>query len=371
MTEITATGLAETGAAAAGSGRRWRDILLAAVVVTSLVLLLVLSRSTLTESISSFGHLKWKWVGLALFAEFGSMTAVARIQRRLLRAGGTRLALGSVMAVAYAGNAISVSLPLAGPQVATAYQFRQFGRRGIEAAVAAWALAVSGILSSLAFAFILAGGGIAWGSTTSVAVGLSGATVSLLPAVGTFSALRFPRLRSGLNWLLDKLIVLSRKVVKRPGPGAEAAFERLLERIGTLHLPRRQYIWVFTLSLWNWVADCLCLTAAISATGAHPPWRYVFFAYGAGMSAASIGLTPGGLGVMELALVGSLVAAGLPAHHALAAVLVYRLISFWLVMTGGWVIVAFLGRRAQRARDRTTPTSGNDPSRVAGRAPST
>lgn len=348
MTETSASAIAEATAAAAATSRRWRHVMLAVVVALGLGLLVLLSRSTLGESISSFDHLRWKWVGYALGAEFASMLAVARIQRRLLKASGTTLALGSVMAVAYAGNAISVSLPLAGPEVAAAYQFREFGRRGIDPSVAAWALAVSGIVSSLAFAFILAGGGIAWGSTTSVTVGLSGAAVSLLPSVGTFAALRFPRVRSALNWLLDKLILLSRRLVKRPGPGAEEALERLLERIGTIHLPRKTYVWVFALSLWNWVADCLCLTCAILATGVHPPWRYVFFAYGAGMTAASIGLTPGGLGVMEIALVGSLVAAGLQTHHALTAVLIYRLISFWIVMTGGWVIAAVLSRRARR-----------------------
>ena len=50
------------------------------------------------------------------------------------------------------------------------------------------------------------------------------------------------------------------------------------------------------------------------------------------MAAGSIGLTPGGLGVIEAALAAGLVAIGVTGHHALAAVLLYRLISFWLVM---------------------------------------
>lgn len=51
-------------------------------------------------------HLQWEWLPLAVFGEFASMVAVARRQRRLLRAGGTPLTLGSVMAVTYAGNAV-------------------------------------------------------------------------------------------------------------------------------------------------------------------------------------------------------------------------------------------------------------------------
>jgi uncharacterized protein (TIRG00374 family) len=62
------------------------------------------------------------------------------------------------------------------------------------------------------------------------------------------------------------------------------------------------------------------------------------------MTAGSIGLTPGGLGIIEVALSAALVAAGLKGHHALASVLVYRLISFWLVMAAGWVVLGVLTR---------------------------
>jgi hypothetical protein len=74
-------------------------------------------------------------------------------------------------------------------------------------------------------------------------------------------------------------------------------------------------------------------------------------AYGVAMTAGSIGLTPGGLGVIEAALTAALVGAGLKGHAALAAVLVYRLISFWLVMTAGWAVMALL-TRSSRSRDR-------------------
>jgi putative heme transporter len=62
------------------------------------------------------------------------------------------------------------------------------------------------------------------------------------------------------------------------------------------------------------------------------------------MAAAGVGLTPGGLGVVEAVLSASLVALGIKGHSALAAVLVYRLISFWLVMSVGWAVVAILTR---------------------------
>jgi len=122
-----------------------------------------------------------------------------------------------------------------------------------------------------------------------------------------------------------------------------------LDRVAAVRLPRLQYVEVFASALWNWVADCLCLACAIRATGNPIPWPGLFLAYGAGMTAGSIGLTPGGLGIIEAALSAALVAAGIKAHHALAAVLVDRLISFWLVMAAGWAVMAVLVRNTRRA----------------------
>ena len=59
---------------------------------------------------------------------------------------------------------------------------------------------------------------------------------------------------------------------------------------------------------------------------------------------ASLNLTPGGLGVFEVALTGALVAVGVPSTQALAAVLVYRAITFWLAIAIGWPIYWRLSR---------------------------
>jgi putative heme transporter len=245
-----------------GPHRRWRGVLLAVVTAGGVVLLAAIARSTLTGSVSAFAHIEWRWVPVAVFGEFASMTAVARIHRRLLHVSGIKLQLGSVMAVAYARNAISVSLPLAGPQLGTAFSFRQFGRQGIDPAVAGWALAMSGIISSFAFAFVLAGGAVASRNTTAAALGLAGALLSLLPTVAVLAALCCRAVRRRLNGLLARLVATSRRVTKRRGPGTENALERFLDRVASLRLRRREYVDIFALSVWNWVADCLCLAAA-------------------------------------------------------------------------------------------------------------
>jgi putative heme transporter len=317
--------------------------------------LIAAGRSSLIKSVATLGHLDWAWLPLAVAAEAASMAAFARTQRRLLRAGGTNLHLGSVMAITYAGNAISVSLPLAGPETATGFIYRSYSRLGVDPAVAGWALAVSGVFSSLAFALVLAGGAAASGSTSGMTLGLVGAAISLLLTVTVLIALRSSRVRGRLNWLVAHLVALSRNLVHWPGPETADALDRFLDRVASLRLPRLQYAEVMALAVWNWVADCLCLAFSIRAIGVDVPWQGLVLAYSAGMAVASVGLTPGGLGVVEVVLSASLVALGIKDHSALAAVLVYRLISFWLVMTVGWAVVATFTRAREPKVEHPDP----------------
>jgi uncharacterized protein (TIRG00374 family) len=72
------------------------------------------------------------------------------------------------------------------------------------------------------------------------------------------------------------------------------------------------------------------------------------------VGAGSFGITPGGLGLVEAALAGALVAAGVHTPQAVAAVLVYRLISFWLVDALGWMFYV-----TTRNRGRPAPTASD------------
>ena len=122
------------------------------------------------------------------------MAMFARMQRRLLRAGGLRLAIGSMIAITYAGNAISVSLPLAGPGLGTAFTFRQFSAHGATRTAAAWVLAVGGILSAVTFALVASVGAIVSGTPAAIVAGVLGAVVTVVPLGAAIAALRRPRL---------------------------------------------------------------------------------------------------------------------------------------------------------------------------------
>ena len=82
-------------------------------------------RTAVAASVTVLGHLPWIWIPAALLLESASMAALAIMLRRLLAAGGTSVGIRPMLATAYAANAVSVSVPLAGPALATAFTRHQ------------------------------------------------------------------------------------------------------------------------------------------------------------------------------------------------------------------------------------------------------
>ena len=83
--------------------------------VTALAVAGVAERASVADSFTVLGHLHWLWIPAALLLEFASMAAFAIMLRRLLAAGGASVGIRPMLATAYAANAVSVSVPLAGP----------------------------------------------------------------------------------------------------------------------------------------------------------------------------------------------------------------------------------------------------------------
>ena len=327
-----------------GGRHRLRRIVLVAVAASVLIAIIIVSRDTLAESLATLGHLRWPWFLLALAFEVVSLAAFGLSRRRLLRAEGDPARLGSVMAVTYAGNALSMSVPFAGTQLAAVFTYRQFRRHGVGPAVTGWALAVSAILSSSALALVLVAGAIAGGASAATAAGFAGAAVFMMPALAVLLALRYQHVRRVLHQLIAGLVRFSQRLFSWPRFDADGV-EDFLDRVASIKLTWPRYAEVFALAVANWLADCGCLACAILATGQPVPWHGLMLVYGAGAAVGSTGVTPGGFALVEVTLTAALTAAGLGAAHALAAVLVYRLINFWLILIGGWITIPVLAHR--------------------------
>jgi uncharacterized membrane protein YbhN (UPF0104 family) len=88
----------------------------------------------------------------------------------------------------------------------------------------------------------------------------------------------------------------------------------------------------------------LCLTACVGAFGRSVPIASIAVVYLTGSAIGSILPTPGGLGGVEAALTAGLTAAGLPGAVAVSAVLLFRLLTFWLPVPFGWAALHYLER---------------------------
>jgi uncharacterized protein (TIRG00374 family) len=111
---------------------------------------------------------------------------------------------------------------------------------------------------------------------------------------------------------------------------------------------------VLGFGLANWLTDAGILVVSILAIGGTVPWRGLLLAYGVRIAAGGISITPGGLGVVEGALAVALMGVGMQRPSAVAAVLLYRFISFWLVTAVGWAVY-LLGQRRGAPRSLALP----------------
>ncbi|MEK7143006.1 MAG: lysylphosphatidylglycerol synthase transmembrane domain-containing protein [Patescibacteria group bacterium] len=88
-------------------------------------------------------------------------------------------------------------------------------------------------------------------------------------------------------------------------------------------------------ALFYWFGDIFCLYFAFLGLGWPPHIAIVIFTYAAAKILSQISFIPGGLGVSEATLSLIFIGFGVPASTALAAVLIFRLISFWLPIPVG------------------------------------
>lgn len=268
------------------------------------------------------------WLACAVLAQAASMGMFARVQRRLLRAGGVRMSLPRALRMTYAGNALSTTLP-AGPAISVAFNFRQYRRAGAPPRLATSVIMLGGVIMTGAYAAVGLAALVA--APPSRALAVTG--LALLAAGTGVCALVAWRHGASLARLARRL---ARPVLRHRLAAPYA--ERLREGGAGLRLRPADWTMLTFASLFNWVFDILSLTAAGRAVGVHTALYSITLAYFAAQAAGTlVPLLPGGLGAMEGSLAASLVAFGALSAPAGAAVALYRLVSFWGVVGVGWL----------------------------------
>jgi uncharacterized membrane protein YbhN (UPF0104 family) len=299
---------------------------------------------TVGRAAAALATVRFPWLVVALAAEAASLGSFGLERRVLLGATGRPAGRSRVVSVTLAGSALSRVLP-GGTAISLVWAYRQLRARGVARAPTLWVLLMAGALSSFSlFVLVVVGAEIA-GATGPVA-SLRGmaAMLGALPAIGASTAWlvrRSSALRKATGHLASRLEAASslaehlarlwretwRKLrVVRPGPS--------------------RWLGAFALAALNWAFDGAVVVASIAALDGRVPWHGVAVAYGISQIATSLPLAPGGIGVADASLAGLLVAYGLPAPKALAAVVLYRVLTS--VVTAGLGGLSWLRVRRDR-----------------------
>ncbi|HEX3781671.1 MAG TPA: YbhN family protein [Pseudonocardiaceae bacterium] len=324
-------------------------------VITAAILIVELSLGWpyLASALDHLRTPRWGMLSLVVLAESISMGMFARMQRRLLHAAGTDVQIQQALALAYAAHSLSISLP-GGPVFSTAFNFEHMQRFGASAAIASWCVALSSILSTAALAMIgLLAAFLASGS------GGAGAPVeSIVSVLAIAAVVRVIAQRP--QWLARPAIFginLVYRVLRKPVEQGRQWVESFVAQLSSVHMRSSDLRIATSWAIGNWALDAVGFGLSCLAVDAHHlSVSQLIIAYAAGMAASTIPLVPGGLGVVDGALILGLVAGRTPADDAIAAVVVYRLISWVLVASVGWVLWWFL-RKSTRTEPAGTATT--------------
>lgn len=314
-------------------------------------------RRAVGEGAALLVQLRWEWVVVASIAEVASMVVFARLQRALLRAGGVRLSLWPMVEITLAGNALAVSLP-GGAAWSAGFAFAQLRRRGASRMLSIWVLLVAGALSSFAlFVLLVLGVELAGRRGPASEFRLAGLVLAAIPVVVGVLAVVISRSGWAATTARRALGMLERAAW---GAWARRLGAAAWERATAVRLRPREWLSAFGLGGLNWVEDAGCLAASILAVGGGIPWPGVLVAYGVAQIGASLPITPGGLGVVEGSLTYALILYGMPVRDAIAAVLLYRIISFWALVPigwGAWGLLRWAGRRREHEHPWALPSA--------------
>jgi len=308
-------------------------------------------RGELEGALSYLANLKWQWVAMACVMELLAIVAFGAMQRVLIDAGGVHARLADMTAIAFAGNAIQNSLP-AGPLWSNVFAFRQFKRRGADDVLSVWVLVATSIASASALALV-AVLGLIFARNQGVAADLAAVAGGI---VGLLLIVRYLLRRH--TWTLTiaaALLRISQRLVRRPRGDARQLVDQGWARLTAVTPSRHVWVLAFGFAAANWLWDCLALALSFLAVGSGVPWQGLLLAYGAAQLAINIPITPGGLGVVEGSLTIALVAYGGPKEATVAAVVLYRLISFWGLLAVGWLawaLLAYQARKHDRAEEQ-------------------
>ncbi|MFD3697394.1 lysylphosphatidylglycerol synthase domain-containing protein [Streptomyces sp. NPDC058646] len=286
-------------------------------------LLTQLAHVPLAETV---GEAEWGWVGAAL--AFSALSYVAAAMS-LLGFVPERVPFLRTVVAQVAGSFVKLVAPAAVGGVALNTRFLQ--RAGIRPGLAVASVGASQLFGLASHILLLLSFGYLTGTektpemtpSRTVIAGLL--TVAVLVLVVTAVPFMRKFVVTRVRALFAGVVPRMLDVLQRP--------QKLVTGIGGMLLLTGCFV--------------MCLDASIRAFGGGEAISYASIAvvFLAGNALGSAAPTPGGMGAVEATLTLGLVAAGLEKEVAISAVLLFRLMTFWLPVLPGWISFNFLTRK--------------------------
>jgi uncharacterized membrane protein YbhN (UPF0104 family) len=296
-------------------------VTLVASVAASYLLAGELARASLGKLLPS---VDWRW-GLAALA----LSALTYAAATLSLSGfvAERLSFTRTLLVQVASSFVTLVTPAAVGGVALNVRYLQ--RKKIPAPVAVASVGVNQVVAFVLHILLIA---------TFAAVAGAGSTRPIRPPTWAYFVV------AGLVAVAGAVLAVpaGRRMVRaRLSPTFGQVIPQLLEISQRPRKLAMGFGGAISLSL----AYILCLATCVAAFGGSAPIAKIGVVYLTGATLGSIIPTPGGLGIVETALTAGLTAAGVPGAVALSAVLLFRLLTFWLPVPVGWIALNSLERR--------------------------
>lgn len=254
-----------------------------------------------------------------------------------------------------ASTALTLVLP-GGAPLGMALSFGLLRRLRVPTGAAGFAVALTGIWSQvMIFLYPLVGAVLVLGSgnlsTSSLAIaGASGAAAAVLTVL-VVAALRSPSAALRLGDFAGRVAGRVARLLRRTAPAwnGESLVRHRKERLSHL---RRRWPVLTAATLGNQLTAYLIFDLSLRAVGvsvASVSPSESFLAWAIGRVISSLPLTPGGIGFVELGMIGTLVGFGGPRAHIVAAVLLYRALVIVPTLVAGAAALVALRLRPSAA----------------------
>lgn len=304
------------------------------LAVTALVLYGV--APAVLEVFGAFNELNrirpWWWAAVVV-TQAGGILCFSEVQRLALHTRDWFAVVTSNLASGALGRVIP-----GGSAAAAALQYQMLVRGKVNRATAATGLTAGSLLllGTLAALPLLALPALIGGH---VPRSLVTATLMGLGLFAGLFALGFVLMRSdGAVLHLGRAATWVLRKVRRRKPPPDDLPANLLEQRNLIGETLGDHVPVaLAAAAGRWLFDFLTLQAALAAVGAHPNLALALLAYCTAQLLAQLPLTPGGLGIVEAGMTGTLALIGVSAGAAALATLAYRLGSYWLQLPAGLV----------------------------------